>query len=181
MRKLLSLVLIAAIMVSFCSSGLNAAPPKEGEKKTTTKKEKGKKAEGKKKGVQSRALVLPKGIELSDEQEAKVKKIRMEFMPKIKKAMEATNSVMTPEVKKKMAAARKEAAKAGKKGKEAREAVMAAAGLTAEQEKAMNDAQKEITSIRQDFMKKVSAILTDEQKAKLPKQGGGKKKKKKDE
>lgn len=113
-----------------------------------------------------------KGIDLTDAQKAQLKEIQKEFGPKLMAAMKKAD-VLKPEQKKARAEAAKAAKAAGKKGKEAHEAVEAAVKLTDDQKASMAEARKEIGSLEKELRAAVAAVLTPEQKEKLPKAGHG--------
>jgi len=102
-----------------------------------------------------------KGLNLSDEQKAKVKELRKEYQPRFK---EAAGSVLTTEQKKARDDAVKAAKDAGKKGREVFLAARSAVKLTDEQKAKMKEA---ITPVRKEFREKIKAILTPEQQEQL--------------
>ena len=113
-----------------------------------------------------------KGVELTDEQTAKIKKLQKEAQPKLAEA----NKVIGKK-RREINAARKKAVADGKKGKAAQEAAEAAVGLSDEQKAAIAKSRE----IQQGFQKAVLAMLTPEQQKKAKtRRGGNKKKKKKD-
>ena len=126
------------------------------------------------------AVKVPKGIELDADQKKQVAAINKEFAPKLLEIAKKSRAIITPEQRKARSAAAKKAKADGKKGKEARAAVNAAAEITAEQKKALAEVNKARQAVTKAARAKFAAILTDEQKAKLPKKKGKKKKKKKD-
>ena len=160
-KNLLMLVLVLAI-----------AAPLAAEDKKKKKKKPGKRAAA---GLR---IPIPKSIDLSAEQKEKVAALQKEYGPKI--AALRKKQALSKDARKARAIARKKAQAEGKKGKELRAAVAAAAPLTDEQK----TAQTEMQALYKEYRTAALALLTDEQKAKLPKRGGkkkgGKKKKKKD-
>lgn len=145
------------------------------------KKKKGKK----KKKRRARAVVvvrLPKSINLTDEQKAKVAAINKEYAPKAREIQQQQFKLITPEQRKARTEAVQAARKSGKKGKAFREAVQAAFKLTDEQKKQMKEVGKARAALQKEVRAKISEILTDEQKEQLKKgrkKGKGKRKKKK--
>ena len=139
-------------------------------------KKKKKKRKGRKTPV---AVKVPKGIELTVDQKKQVAAINKEFGPKLAEVQKAVNGVIRKEQRQARNAANKKAKADGVKGKARQAAIQAALNLSDEQKAKM----KELTKKRQDVQKAARAkfveILTDEQKAKLPKKKGKKKKKKK--
>lgn len=135
----------------------------------------------KKKGRKAPAAVrVPKGIVLTAAQKTQVAAINKEFAPQLIELAKKARGIVTDEQRKARSAAAKKAKADGKKGKEARAAVDAAAKITAEQKKALGDLNKARQAINKAAGAKFAAILTAEQKAKLPKRKGKKKKKKAD-
>ncbi len=134
----------------------------------------------KKKGRKAPAAVrVPKDIVLTAAQKTQVAEINKEFAPQLVAINKKGATIVTPEQRKARGAAMKKARAEGKKGKEARAAVDAAAKITAEQKKALAELNKARQAITKAARAKFAAILTAEQKAKLPKPKGKKKKKKK--
>ena len=135
----------------------------------------------KKKGRKAPAAVrVPKGIVLTAAQKTQVTAINKEFAPQLIELAKKARGIVTDEQRKARSAAAKKAKADGKKGKEARAAVDAAAKITAEQKKALGEVNKARQAINKAAGAKFAAILTAEQKAKLPKRKGKKKKKKAD-
>ena len=135
----------------------------------------------KKKGRKAPAAVrVPKGIVLTAAQKTQVTAINKEFAPQLIELAKKARGIVTDEQRKARSAAAKKAKADGKKGKEARAAVDAAAKITAEQKKALGEVNKARQAITKAAGAKFAAILTAEQKAKLPKRKGKKKKKKAD-
>ena len=160
-KNLLMLVLVLAI-----------AAPLAAEDKKKRKKKPGKRA------AAGARIQFPKGVEPSAEQQEKLAELRKEYGPKIVAIRK--KQALSKDVRKARAEALKKARAEGKKGKELRAAVAAAVPLTDEQKAA----QAKMRALQKEIRAAVFALLTDEQKAKLPKRGGkkkgGKKKKKKD-
>ena len=138
--------------------------------------EKKKKKKGRKAPV---AVKVPKSIVLTADQKKQVAAINKEFGPKLAEIQKAVNGVISKEQRQARNAANKKAKADGVKGKARNVAIQAALNLSDEQKVKM----KELTKQRRDLQKAVRgkfvAILTAEQKAKLPKKKGKKKKKKK--
>ena len=121
-------------------------------------------------------FALPKEITLTDEQKGKVDELKKEYGDKIKEAVKTRDDILTKDQKKARGEAQKKAKDEGKKGKEAREAVDAAVALTDEQKASWKKAEEAVEALRKEVTPKLHALLTDEQKAKLPtpKKGKGK-------
>ena len=100
---------------------------------------------------------MVKGLDLTDEQKAKVKALRKEYEPKLKAAMDG---VLTADQKQARDDAIKAAKDAGKKGPEVFKAARAAVQLTDEQKAKMQEAMK---PLQKDLREKIKAILTPEQ------------------
>lgn len=127
------------------------------------------------------AVQLPKDITLTDEQKTKVAALEKEFAPKMKELREKLDKVITEEQKKARLEVMKEArekGKEGKKGKELAQAIKDAMKLTEEQQKKYDETEKQIVALRHEILEKVKPLLTDDQKAKLPKRPEARKKKK---
>ena len=139
-----------------------------------------KKKKKKKRGRRTPSAVrVPKGIELTADQKKQVATINKEFAPKLVELNKKAGTIITPEQRKARSAASKKAKADGTKGKAARAAVNAAVKLSAEQRKALAEVNKARQVVSRAAHAKFVEILTDEQKAKLPKKKGKKKKKKK--
>jgi len=138
-------------------------------------------ADKKKKGRKAPiAVKVPKGIELTADQKKEVAAINKEFGPKLAEVQKKIRSVITPEQRKARSAASKKAKADGLKGKAARAEVQAALNLTDDQKTEMKDLNKERQGVLKAARAKFVELLTDEQKAKLPKKKGKKKKKEAD-
>jgi Spy/CpxP family protein refolding chaperone len=98
-------------------------------------------------------------LDLTDAEKAKIAEIRKEFKPKIAKAMEGLNGILTEEQKK----TREEGLKAGKTRKE----ILAALNLTDEQKQKVEAVGKEVRDLVHDHLEKVHGVLTEGQNKKL--------------
>lgn len=161
MKKLLTSLVLVCLAVAI-------AMPLSAEDEKKKKKKGGNKA--RQSALAKVAKQIKSKVDLTDEQEAKIKKLVEDAEPKLAEA----NKVIGKK-RGELGAARKKAQADGKKGKEAQAAAEAAVGLTAE-EKAALGKSREIT---QGFQKAVRALLTPEQQEKAGLKRGGKKKKKK--
>lgn len=133
----------------------------------------------KKKGLPGQQIFqLPKEVELTADQQAKLDALKKEHGPKLAELQKRVDEILSMEQK----TARKEAiAKAREeklKGKEAREALEAALKLTPEQKEKWTAAQAEIQAAQGKVRERIAEFLTDEQKAKVPGLAPAKKKKK---
>lgn len=168
--RMLSLVAVAAMMVCPAFAADEA------------KKEKKGKRDGARQNV---AMVLMKqlaDVGLTDDQTTQIKELGKKATAEMKAIRDEAG--FTPELTKKLAEAQKSMRDSDKKGKDRMAALHEAAGL--------NEAQiasiKKVNEARMKFQKDVVALLTDDQKAKLPErmtkaanrggQAKGKKKKK---
>lgn len=168
MKKTLTTCLMLALVA--CTSLSLAA---DGEKKA--KAQKGRRG----RRVQP-AVQVPQGIELSAEQKKQVAAINKKYAPKMAALAKKTQALLSEEQRKARAAAFKANREAGKKGKAAQDAIAAASKLSDEQKKEMATIQKERAGIRKEAQGEFVALLTPEQKSKLPKRrGAGNRKKKK--
>jgi len=126
--------------------------------------------EGKKKkgGADPTAAMAKKleSVELTAEQKTKLEAINKEHGPKLKDAQAKVDKVLTPEQIKARREAQQANKAAGKKGKEATDALNAALKLTAEQQKAWEDAQKGLRDAQTAYNTAVARILTAKQKEK---------------
>ena len=119
--------------------------------------------------LQTQTLKRLQSAELTEEQIGKIKELVGQYNPKLMAARKKANDAV-PRAQKK---ARREALKVAKEqGKK----LVFAYKLTPEQQEAYDAAQKETKSISGEFNKAVMALLSDEQKAKLPSRKNRKKK-----
>ena len=119
------------------------------------------------------AVKVPKSIELSADQKAKVDALNKEFGPKLAECRKKAASIITADQKKARAEAMKKAKADGKKGKELRAVVNAAVAITADQKAQQSECKKAMGALNKEIRTQFAALLTDEQKAKIK---GGKKK-----
>ena len=130
--------------------------------------------EGKKKqskrGQRIQAITQLKGklaeIDLTEEQSKKVE----EIIAKHKEALTATaakrRELVNADANKKMAEARKAAQSEGKKGKDLQAAVMAASGLSEEDQKKLAAISQETQKVAAVMKQEVAKILSEEQREK---------------
>jgi Spy/CpxP family protein refolding chaperone len=121
------------------------------------------------------------GLDLTAEQQAKVDEIRKDYRPKLAEIQKRRNEVMTPERRKTEKEAKQAAKDAGKKGKKAKADIDAALALSPAESEKLAAIEKERQTLIAKINADVRALLTDEQKAKLPEPGKKKKKKAKGE
>jgi|GEM_PF-2018114 len=115
-----------------------------------------------------------KSVEMTDEQKKKAEAVLAKYDGEMKDARKAVTSVLSKEENKAKNEARKEAAKAGLKGKEMTEAVEKAMGLSEEKMAKYREALKKPAAVTQKVKDEIMALLTDDQKAKMPKPKKGK-------
>jgi Spy/CpxP family protein refolding chaperone len=101
-----------------------------------------------------------KDLDLTEGELAKIQAFRKEFRPKITKAMEGLNGILTAEQRK----AREEGLKAGKK----RSDVLTSLKLTADQKQKVEVVCKDVATIVREELEQIKNVLTEEQQAKLP-------------
>ena len=157
MRKLGKPLLILVAIAVFCVVAL----PGEAQDQ---KKKNAKKAA---KGPDPLAKMLS-GIDLTAEQQAKVGELKKEYGPKLADLQKRRFEVMTPDRRKVEKEAKKLAKDAGKKGKEAKAAVEEALGLSPAERDRVASIQKEEQALRAQLTEQARALLTAEQKARLP-------------
>lgn len=104
---------------------------------------------------------LPRELELSDDQKAKIADIEKKYADKVKAAQD--KSKLTEEQQKKQGDAFAKARESGKSFAEIREEVAKELNLTDDQKKG----REELTALTAEITKEVEAVLTDDQKAKL--------------
>lgn len=108
-----------------------------------------------------------RGIDFSEEQQAKVEEIREEFLPKLAENQRKWNGVLTREQLEARREAFQKAREAGKEGRELRAAVNAAVQLTEEQQKERAAIQEERNRLLGQIRTQLTALLTDEQLARV--------------
>lgn len=109
------------------------------------------------------------GITVTAEQKAKLCEIQKQFGPKLVGLGNKREAIYTPEQKKVIAEAVKEARAAGKKGKELHQAIDEAAKPTAEQKAKLAEAKAEIGQAYKGLSVALQGVLTPEQKEQLKK------------
>ncbi|MBI5757327.1 MAG: hypothetical protein HZA46_02270 [Planctomycetales bacterium] len=131
--------------------------------------EKGKKKKDGTNQAAAAAFALLKDLDLTADQKEKLAALTKEYTPKLTELSEKVNGILTADQKKARQEAAKEAKDSGKKGKEAKASVDAAIKLTDEQKKQMAEVQPKLEALQKEVREKLIGLLTDEQKAKLPK------------
>lgn len=146
-----------------------AAPAMAQDEKKKGKRARAEKREGAKRQTAQVPLQFLENIKLTEAQEVKLAAIKKELGPKFAEVRKRTRAILTPEQQKARTQAMKAAKGAGKKRKETMAAVEKAMKLTDAQKKGMAEAKKLTAALQQQLRAKVETILTDEQKAALPK------------
>jgi Spy/CpxP family protein refolding chaperone len=129
------------------------------------------KAKGKRKqaGEKARpqAQILPQqlleGLELTDEQKAKLEVIAKEMRAPVTEARKAIDDLLTDEQKEARKAAQSKAKEEGKKPQEAQKAVEEALKLTEEQKEKMAKLKEKQAEVQKQVRDKVMEVLTPEQ------------------
>lgn len=152
----------AGLMLSLCLSicvGLTM---------TVSAQEKGKKkAAARLPTASTQAFSLPKEIELTTEQKAKLEELKKELTPKLDEAQKKLDSLFTDDQKKARLDAFTKARAEGKKAKDLKAAYESAVTLTDEQKKQVAAAQKEVDALVKSAREKMVSLLNEEQKSKI--------------
>jgi Spy/CpxP family protein refolding chaperone len=104
------------------------------------------------------------GLELTDDQKAKLASLKQEFLPKFKETSEKMAAIYTDEQKAAIREAAKAARAAGKSFQEMRKVMEDAAKPTPEQQTKIDAIRKDIEGVQKELREKVTAILTPEQR-----------------
>ena len=107
---------------------------------------------------------LPKEVDLSPEQQAKLDDLKTQYAGKLTDAQKKVADIYTDDQRAAQQAARKEATAAGKKNKELKAAVEGAVQLTDEQREKLAYAQKELKLLTKRIRKEIVGLLTPEQR-----------------
>lgn len=113
------------------------------------------------------------GVDLTDDQKAKVEEVKKEYGPKLKEARKEIDGILTADQRKVRDEAVKAAKAAGKRGEEIWKDAKAAATLTDEQIAKMADLRKTVHALRKEAREKIVAILTPEQRQQVKKPRDG--------
>ena len=134
-------------------------------------------------GAFGQVMQKAKEAGLGEDEMAALKQCIEKHQPEAKKIQEKITALIGgQEGRKKMAAARKEANKAGKKGKEMEAAIVAALGLEGDDAAAFTSANKEMQQLNAAMRKELAESLSEEslKAIGMKPRGGRNKKKKKD-
>ncbi len=147
-------ILTVGVMLALACPLLAAAPKKAAEKKAPP--------------CPAAQLIerLTEGMTFSDAQKAKLEELKKEYGPKLMEARKGME-VLTDDQKKARAEAMKKAAADGKKGADLRAASEAAVKLSDEQKTKMAEARKALMPLEKELRDKLTAVLTEEQKAQI--------------
>jgi Spy/CpxP family protein refolding chaperone len=110
-----------------------------------------------------------KGLNLTDDQKAKVDDLKKEYGPKLKEAWEKTDAILTADQKKAREEAVEAARASGKRGPEVMKAAQEAMKLSDEQKTKLDAARKDTQALRKAAYEKLMSLLTPEQKETLKK------------
>lgn len=143
-------------------------------------KKKGKKATDRAiKNTTSQMMKAFAKVELTEEQQAKAKAIIEKHIGSLIEARKAQDGILTDDQKKARTEAIAKAKEDGTKGAKLAAVGTKAMGLSKEDAKKYSDAKKKVTATTAKIKGAIMELLTDEQKAAMPKRGKGKKGKKK--
>lgn len=117
---------------------------------------------------------------LTDEQKEKAAAVVKKHVPSLIKARKAQEALLTDEQKKNRTEAMAKAKEEGTKGNKLNAVGTKAMALTKEEMKKYNAAKKQVNKVTANMKEAITALLTDEQKALMPKRGNRQGKKKKD-
>lgn len=154
---------VVALMVQPVLAADGAKPAKKGEKKPAAAKK------------APSVVQIPKGLELTSEQQAVVAQLNEKFGPRMTELRGRMAKIVSPEQNKARAEAMKKAREEGKKGKDLQAAADAAAPVTEAQKAELETVKKEMQTVQQEIKTALLSVLTEEQKAKLAPQKGEKK------
>jgi hypothetical protein len=127
------------------------------------------KAKKPKKDPTTASFKLPATITLNDEQQTKLEEVKKEYSPKVSELLDKKNGILTADQKKARAEAVKAAKAEGKKGKDLMAAGEEAMKLSDDQKQQIAAIDKDLKALNKEIRGKITAFLTDEQKAELKK------------
>jgi len=108
-------------------------------------------------------------LNLTEDQKAKVEELRQEYGPKLAEFGKKVTAILTDEQRKDRQEATQAARAAGTSAKEIFDAGEAATKATDEQRAKITEVRKEQAPVQREVREKILALLTAEQKEKLPK------------
>ena len=115
--------------------------------------------------------MIPEDVQLSEEQKTKVEALVAEYRRRTAELREKLAEVLTDEQAQASATAKRKAIEDGKKGMALRKAVDAAAKLTDEQKKQIQNLRQEMANVTRECREELLEMLTDDQRAKLESSG----------
>lgn len=151
MRRIATFIVCSAVAFALASPTYAGAPPK--------KEEKDKPVPG--------VFRLPKHLEASAEQQAKIDTLVAKYLPQLRELEEKADGVFTEEQRQARDAARKAAHADGLRGKEANERVEAAVKLSKEQAAKRAEVEQAKKKLEEEIRAEVIGLLTPEQKSAL--------------
>lgn len=152
MRRLVAMIVAAAMTLAFATAATAGAPPPKGEKEKPVP------------GV----FRFPKHVDVTADQQAKIDALVAKYLPKLRELEEKADAVFTPEQKQARDAARKAAHAEGLRGKEANERVDAAVKLSDELAAKRAEAQQAKKKLEEEIRAEMMTLLTPEQKSAMP-------------
>ena len=135
-----------------------------------------KKTKAKDKAVKSTTAQMMKAFEkakLTDEQKGKATAIIEKHIDSLMEARKAQDAMLSKEQRQKRAAAVKKLKEEGVKGNQLWAKAMESVGLSEEEQKKYDEAKKKVGEVTAKMRMAITGLLTDEQKAALPKKGKG--------
>ncbi len=115
---------------------------------------------------------MVRGLELDDQQKAKLQEVAKEFAPRFKELRESQAAIITKEQQKAAQEAVKAARAEGKNRRELMQARQEALKLTEEQKEKMKELGKKQRELLKEIRERMMTFLTEEQKEQLSKRDG---------
>lgn len=113
-----------------------------------------------------------RGVEFSEDQQAKVDEIRGKYVPKLLEVEKKRRGILTDEQVQAQRDAFQAAREAGKQGRELQQALAAAFELTDDQKKQLASIQRERAELIAQIQTELRALLTEEQRKQMRQRGG---------
>lgn len=108
-----------------------------------------------------------RGVELADEQQAEVEKLRKRYLPKLRELQRKLGTILSAEQRRARQDALRAAREVGQDGQQAREAAESAVKLTQEQRQQFTAIQRERAELVATIQGEVRAVLTERQRAQM--------------
>ncbi|GIX05205.1 MAG: hypothetical protein KatS3mg114_1074 [Planctomycetaceae bacterium] len=156
MRVLGSCLVLTGFILGWCVDGVYAQAEKKGKKKDAQP------------GANHPVFQLPRDVDLTPEQQAKLDALKKEWGPKVAEAQKKLDDILTPEQRQARKDAQARAKSENLKGKAAQQAIEDAMKLTADQRTKYQQAQAELQDLQAKIREKIAEMLTEEQRAKIP-------------